>query len=221
MIPERFCTQIPQRMRSLIDAMEPIARDKDLLTSFALMAAMPVLIIPLERVAKRGGNGRNEINDLDVAPQFARAWGRKCREKFVDAFVPDREDRSKWRYLELPRDQIEQPSSWRDPLDRHPMHAGALNRIIDQDVMNVLMVLRHGLAHGSVVYLDEDGNESPFRRVTHLAFVAREKDEDRGRATSFRVLIVEQEAFLSFLKRWTDWIGGYEVASTLRTRAAA
>lgn len=221
MIPERFCTQIPQRMRSLIDAMEPVAREKDLLTSFALMAAMPVLIIPLERVSKKGAKGLNEINDLNVAPRFARDWGLKRCENFVDAFIPDREDRANWRYLELPRDQIERPSSWRDPLGRHPMHPGALNEINDQDVENVLLVMRHGLAHGSVVYLDEDGNENPFRRVTHLAFVARAKGADRGRATSFRVLIVEQEAFLSFLKRWTDWIGGYEVASSLGTRAAA
>ena len=68
---------------------------------------------------------------------------------------------------------------------------------------------------------DEDGNENPFRRVTHLGFVARAQGKDRGSATSFRVLIVEQEAFLSFLKRWTDWIGGYEVASSLGTMFAA
>lgn len=221
MIPERFCTQIPQRMRSLIDAMEPVARDKDLLTSFALMVAMPVLIIPLERVAKRGSQGKNEINDVHVAPRFAADWGQKRREKFVDAFVPNQEDRSKWRYLELPRDQIERPTNWKDTLGRHPLHPGAVNEIVNQDVENVLMVMRHGLAHGSIVYLDEDGNENPFRRVTHLAFVARAMGEDLGRATSFRVLIVEQEAFLSFLKCWTDWIGGYEVASSLRTRAAA
>ena len=115
MIPERFCTQIPQRMRSLIDAMKPVARERDLLTSFALMAAMPILIIPLERVAKKGATGSNEINDLDVAPRFARDWQQKRRGKFIDAFVADREERFKWRYLELPRDQIEQPGNWRDP----------------------------------------------------------------------------------------------------------
>ncbi len=221
MTPERFCTQIPLRMRSLIDAMEPIAREKDLLTSFALMAAMPVLVIPLERVARKGAKGRNEINDLRVVPGFAREWEQKRQEKFVDAFVPNREDRSNWRYLVLPRDQIERPSNWRDSLGRHPMQPGAINEIVDQDVENVLMVMRHGLAHGSIVYLDQEGNESPSRRVTHLGFVARAQGEDRGRATSFRVLIVEEEAFLSFLKGWTDWIGGYEVASSLATSAAA
>lgn len=221
MIPERFCTQIPQRMWSLINAMEPIAREKDLLTSFALMAAMPILIIPLERVAKKDASGKNEINDLHVAPRFAADWGQKRREKFVNAFVPNREDWSKWRYLVIPRNQIERPSAWKDALGRHPMHPGAVNEITEQDVENVLLVMRHGLAHGSIVYLDEDGNENPFRRVTHLGFVARAQGKDRGSATSFRVLIVEQEAFLSFLKRWTDWIGGYEVASSLGTMFAA
>lgn len=219
MVPERFCTQIPLRMRSLLDAMEPLAREKDLLTSFALMAAMPVLIIPLERVAiKKEGGAANEINDVGAAPRFAADWQLKKREKFVSAFLPRREEWSKWRYLELPKKDIEHPREWKDRLGRHPMQAGAINELKSQSVENVLLVMRHGLAHGSVVYLDENGYESPFRKVTHLGFVTRSRS---NLTENYRVLIVEEEAFLSFLKSWTDWISGYEIATTLASRESA
>lgn len=36
MIPERFCTEIPQRMMRLLDAMQPIAQETDLTTSLAV-----------------------------------------------------------------------------------------------------------------------------------------------------------------------------------------
>lgn len=49
MIPERICTEAPQRMIRLLEAMQPIAKQQDLTTSLALMVAMPLLIILLER----------------------------------------------------------------------------------------------------------------------------------------------------------------------------
>lgn len=221
MIPERYCTQVTQRMRSLIDTMEPTARTKDLLTSFTLMAAMPIVIIPLERVAQSRGSARNEINDLIVAPRFAKAWQKKRLENFLNAFVPDQLCRSNWRYLELSNEKIDKPSEWRDQLGRHPMSQGAVNEITKQNVENILTVMRHGLAHGSIIYLDEKGDENPMRKVTHLGFVVRATGQDRHYPKSFRVLIVEQEEFLSFLKRWTDWISDYEIAHSLVARVAA
>ncbi len=53
MTPERFCTEVPRRMRRLLDAMYPVAQQQDLTTSFTLMVAMPLLMIPLERTDAR------------------------------------------------------------------------------------------------------------------------------------------------------------------------
>lgn len=220
MIPERFSTEIPQRMRSLLDALEPIARQKDLLTSFTLMAAMPILIIPLERIAKNRVGPRNEINDVKKARNFSSAWTEVKSKKFTHEFLPSREERPRWRYLIIPKIQIDNPTSWKDSLGRHPIQPGAINEIDAQDVENILTVMRNALAHGSIVFLDENGEEKPNRRVTFIAFVSRVQVQERP-SVDFRVLIVDEESFLTFLKRWTEWISKFEMPSSLSRRIAA
>ena len=221
MIPERFSTEIPQRMRSLLDALEPIARQQDLLTSFTLMAAMPILIIPLERIAKNRVGPRNEINDVKKARNFSSAWTEVKSKKFTNEFLPSREERPRWRYLIIPKTQIDNPTSWRDSLGRHPIQPGAINEIETQDVENILTVMRNALAHGSIVFLDEKGEEKPKRKVTFIAFVSRVQGQERSSVDSFRVLIVDEESFLTFLKRWTEWISKFEMPSSLTRRIAA
>ena len=221
MIPERFSTEIPQRMRSLLDALEPIARQQDLLTSFTLMAAMPILIIPLERIAKNRVGPRNEINDVKKARNFSSAWTEVKFKKFTNVFLPSREERPRWRYLIIPKTQIDNPTSWRDSLGRHPIQPGAINEIETQDVENILTVMRNALAHGSIVFLDEKGEEKPKRKVTFIAFVSRVQGQERSSVDSFRVLIVDEESFLTFLKRWTEWISKFEMPSSLSRRIAA
>lgn len=210
MTPERFCTEVPQRMRRLLDVMHQIAKQQDLTTSFTLMVAMPLLMIPLERTNTR----RSVINDVDEAHSFVAALRRLKRQPFWEAFLRDSEQLHKWRYVEITR-KIDRPSEWRDTLDRHPMQPGARNDIKEQDVENVLLTLRHALAHGNVVYLNEDGDEAPGRRVTHLAFVS----DPRSGSAGYRVLIVEENAFVEFLKAWADWVARFNVDSSLRRAA--
>ena len=214
MIPERFCTEVPQRMRRLLDVMHPTAKKEDLTASFTLMVAMPLLMIPLERTMARRGEPVNVINDVDEARSFVAALNSRKRELFCEAFLKNPDQLHDWRYVEIVR-KIDRPSEWRDTLDRHPMQAGAHNDIKEQDVENVLLTLRHALAHGNVVYLNEDGDEAPGRRVTHLAFVS----EPRSGSDGYRVLIVEENAFVEFLKAWADWVAGFNVDSSLRSAA--
>ncbi len=209
MTPERFCTEVPRRMRRLLDAMYPVAQQQDLTTSFTLMVAMPLLMIPLERT-----NTRNTMNDVEGAHSFVGALQQLKRQPFWEEFLRVPEQLHKWRYVEISR-KIDSPSEWRDTLDRHPMQPGARNDIKEQDVENVLLTLRHALAHGNVVYLNEDGEEAPGRRVTHLAFVSKPHN---GRA-GYRVLIVEETAFMEFLKAWADWVGRFNVDSSMRRAA--
>jgi len=209
MTPERFCIEVPQRMRRLMDAMYPVAQQHDLTTSFALMVAMPLLMIPLERT-----NTRNTMNDVDEVYSFVGALRLLKLKLFWDRFLSEPELLHNWRYTEISR-KIDSPSEWRDTLDRHPMRPGARNDIKEQDVENVLLTLRHALAHGNVVYLNEDGEEAPGRKVTHLAFVS----EPRNGRPGYRVLIVEETAFIEFLKTWSDWIGQFNLDSSMRRAA--
>lgn len=214
MIPERFCTEIPQRMMRLLDAIQPIAQQQDLTTSMALMVAMPLLMIPLERTTTRRGEPVNAINDVHDARSFVAALRQLKGQPFHKAFLQRPDQLVQWRYLEVAKN-IDHPSEWRDSLDRHPLRRGAQNDIKEQNVENVLLTLRHALAHGNVVYLNEDGYEAPNRRVTHLAFVS----EGRSRVGAYRVLIVEENAFVEFLKAWAKWVSRFNMDSTLRRAA--
>ncbi|MBS0412799.1 MAG: hypothetical protein JSR68_00350 [Proteobacteria bacterium] len=214
MTPERFCTEVPQRMKRLLDVMYPMAQQEDLTTSFTLMVAMPLLMIPLERTAKKGHKPVNAINDVDAAQSFVRELQRLKRSLFSDAFLRDPGLLHKWRFTEIARD-INEPSQWRDSLGRHPMLPGARNDIKEQNVENVLLTIRHALAHGNVVYLNEEGKETPGRQVTHMAFVAN----GRPGSSAYRVVIVEEQAFVEFLKAWARWLSDYQIDSTLRRAA--
>ena len=209
MTPERFCTEVPQRMRRLLDSMYPIAVQQDLTTSFTLMVAMPLLMIPLERTATYKGAPANALSDVDTAKPFVRALLELKRGLFWEAFLCDPDLMRRWRFTEIAI-RIDQPSQWRDSLDRHPMRPGARNHIKDQTVEYVLLTLRHALAHGNVVYLNENGDEAPGRRVTHMAFVAAGRN-----SADHRVLIVEEVAFIEFLKTWASWLARYDTDSSL------
>ena len=210
MTPERFCTEVPQRMRRLLDTMYPIAQEQDLTTSFTLMVAMPLLMIPLERTATRGRDPANAISDVETAQPFVRALRQLKSGLFWQAFLRDPDLLHRWRFTEITR-RIDHPSQWRDSFDRHPMRPGARNDIKEQTVENILMTLRHALAHGNVVYLNEGGEEAPGRRVTHMAFVANGR-----RPNAYRVVIVEEAAFVEFLKAWADWVARFNMDSSLQ-----
>lgn len=87
MTPERFCTEIPQRMCRLLDAMQPIAKQQNLTTSLALMIAMPLLMIPLERTNTKKGNPVNVINDVDKARTFVDALNNCKKQLFWEVFL--------------------------------------------------------------------------------------------------------------------------------------
>lgn len=214
MTPERFCTEVPLRMRRLLDDMYPMAVQQGLTTSFTLMVAMPLLMIPLERTATRGRAPANAISDVNTARSFVQALRGLKQSLFWVEFLQNPELLHKWRFTEI-IDNINHPSEWRDSLGRHPMQPGARNDIKEQTVENVLLTMRHALAHGNVVYLNEEGDEAPGRRVTHMAFVA----SGLNQSVAYRVVIVEELAFVDFLKAWADWLARYNIDSSLRRAA--
>lgn len=220
MIPERFSVDVSMRMLMLLDACEPVARERDLTTSFALMAAMPLLIIPFERTnVDERGRAKSDLNDVVRDTPFFTEFSALLRRPFHSTFVagPGRPD--SWRFLELATTDIDHISAWRDSLGRHPFAPGAINEIKSQPVHVVLATLRHALAHANVVYLSEEGREEPGRRATHLAFVSRARRFSRGGAPTYRVVVVEETAFVDFLRTWAEWLRGVGMSTSLRVAA--
>jgi hypothetical protein len=189
MIPQRFVTEYPQRCGQLLGMLEPQARDAGLVGSFALLVASAAVTMPFGRMTERDHPlGQPEsglfrsIRQLRRRPFLAAPFWAGIVPKF-------------FRYAKIVNDP-EFANGWRDEAGNHPIHSSEV-----KDGDTVLRTIRHALAHGNVVYLDEHGHEIPGKQLRYLAFLSEHED---GR--SHRVAIFGEEDFLHFLKSWILWL---------------
>lgn len=202
-IPRRFVTEYPERCLALLDVVEPIARDKDFVASFALLSAASVLVIPYERLGahhpmkvERRSALYDALRGLEKKP-----WGAA---PFWDGREPD-----VWHFSRIMGDP-NKVSRWRNLEDLPSMSPDA-NDIRRRKAGEVLRVLRNALAHGNIVYLNKHGHESPDTQVEYLGFLSRyeETEEQRAEAETYRLVAVTDEGFLSFLRLWATWLAGF------------
>jgi hypothetical protein len=209
MIPQRFNVEYPQRCLQLLDAMEWQARDKDLLTSFVLMVAASILVIPFERLRKghpfkhdRGTSLSEAITTLEKERwSGATFWGGK--------------DPGNWRLSRIMGDP-NNVARWVDAEGRRSFSPEA-NDIDRRKAGQVLRALRNALAHGNVVYLNEAGQEAAGTPAKYLAFLSRyeEEEEQRAKAQTYRLIAVTDEDFLAFLRQWSLWLASFPFDSEL------
>lgn len=189
MIPQRFVTEYPQRCGQLLDMLEPHARGAELVGSFALLVASAAFTIPFGRMTEADHPlGRPERG-------LSRAIRQLRRRSFLETPFWGETAPAFFRYARIINDP-EYAGGWRDEAGIHPIHSAEI-----KDSNTVLRTVRHALAHGNVVYLDENGHESPGSRLRYLAFLSKHEDE-----RSHRVAIFGEEDFLAFLKAWIAWV---------------
>jgi hypothetical protein len=203
MIPQRFVVEYPQRCLKLLEVMEPFARDKQLVGSFSLLVASALFTIPYERLkAKHPLSGRT--SGLDAALRSIEG------ERFLMADFWDGTQTHDWRFSRI----VNSPEitlDWRDEKGIHPMNMDADNTIAERKTNVVLRVIRNALAHGNVIYLDENGFETVGATVQYLAFLSRyeETREQRKGSETYRLVATTEEDFLSFVKCWAHWLSGF------------
>jgi len=92
------------------------------------------------------------------------------------------------------------------------MRSHAQNTIARRKAGEVLRVIRNALAHGNVIYLDEQGFEKRHATVQFLAFLSRyEEDEvSRKHSETYRLVTTTEEGFLAFIKSWAKWLSSIE-----------
>jgi hypothetical protein len=189
MIPQRFVTEYPERCEQLLTLLEPHARERELVGSFALLVASAAFTIPFARMTEK----RHVLGEPER--ELSRAMKRLEDCSFLEAAFWNGAAPGFFRYAKIVNDP-EVAAGWRDTNRKHPMQSTEV-----KDGNTVLRTIRNALAHGNVVYLDENGYESPGQRLRYLAFLS--KHEDRH---SHRVVIFGEEDFLSFLKAWIAWV---------------
>ena len=202
MIPARFIFEYPQRCIQLIAAMEPVARSLNLIGSFSLLVAPSLFLVPYERMKKAHPLGEHERE-----PEIYIALRRVDRQKFVNAEFWRGSPRGSWRLTRIVT-EANHTNGWEDIEGLHPFSQAAKNQIDGADAEKVIRVIRNALAHGNIVYLDENGYERQGAQVQHLAFLSRyeESELDRQKSETYRVVSVTEEEFLHFLQDWAAWL---------------
>lgn len=203
MIPQRFAIEYPERSLELLDAFEPIAQDRDLYGTFSIMLAASILIIPWERA-----NGRHPLRQ-EAGGDLATGLRQLGRQRWLDAEFWQGMPAGEWRFSRIMGDPNE-VAEWQDDQGQ-PSFSPEANTIDQRDVTYVFRVLRNALAHGNIVYLDEQGQETWGERVHHIAFLSRyeETAEQRAAGETYRVVTVRETDFLPFVRAWAQWVSGH------------
>ena len=209
MIPERFCIEYPTRVMTLLEQLSPQAAAMDLSTTFVVSLAMPMLVIPFERL-KTG----HVFTDARGHPSLAQALQDVTPKRFRETPFWTEADRAKWHFGHVTQN-INNPSSWVDADGKHPLRGDSFSTAADAVFEDIIYTMRHGLSHGCVVYLDESGAENPHRRVTQIAFLAKAQGNSGLPPGARRLVVVEEQAFKTFLFAWCRWLRRYELPSTL------
>ncbi len=202
MVPQRFVFEYPKRCLELIDTMEPEARRKNLLGSFSLMVAPSLFLIPYERL-----NKKHPLREGDREPSLYRALKLIAKSDFLKAQFWKEEPTGDWRLSHIVT-PVNETWRWLTESNLHPF-AAAANVIQDASVDKVVRVVRNSLAHGNIVYLDENGKEEPGAQVRYLGFLSRyeETEEQRAKRETYRLIAVTEDGFLQFLRAWAAWLG--------------
>lgn len=190
MIPQRFVTEFPERCGQLLDMLEGQARKADLVGSFALLVASASFTIPFGRITET----RHPLGRSESALSDAIKGLKRCKS-FLNAPFWNGNPPELFRYAKILNDP-EHAEHWRNADGVHPINSSE-----KKDANTVLRTIRHALAHGNVVYLDENGHEKPGNSLCFLAFLDKHDD-----GKSHRVVIFEEEGFLAFLKAWIAWL---------------
>lgn len=204
-----FSKTLPMRCQTLLDELYeeqlPKAPDSDyrLKATFLLSVAMPMVILPLERIAKfADGTSSGHVNDAPLDQSLADEMKSMLLKSAGDSGFFDR---GKWA------------------VHRHDMKASgklSLATGLADDIANALSnpasealdsgytagklcsILRNSLAHGAVMFLDENGKSAEDRPVTKLAFIS----SDLRGESEYLFLRVSMADFRDFLRRWAAWL---------------
>lgn len=213
-VPIRFAIEYPRRVLELMDVLEAEARQRHLLGSFGLLAAAAVLTIPYERM-RTAHFLHDQVRDADLASGVKRLE----KVKFLSAPFWRDEAPGEW-YQSHVMASVDDVDAWRDETGRPCLNADA-NTIRRRNAAEVIRVLRNALAHGNIIYLNNDFREIPGHEMVYMAFLSRyeETEEQRKQAETYRVVVTSEEEFLRFVKAWAVWVSRFRLDRSVREAA--
>jgi hypothetical protein len=161
--------------------------------------ATPTIVVPFERILRTGEDGELYVDERRLGPELSKAVDNELgNTQFRQSrFFPSAD----WRFHQcrydgqnlggrLPRSAID---ALNDGASRDNVAAMATRKWIG--------CLRNALAHGGVMYLDEDGRQVDDQPAATLAMVSTSYKKDR-----LRIVRVSERGFLRFVVEWVGWL---------------
>lgn len=211
--PQNFSIDVPRRCKLLLDQLWPTVSNKadgrlPLNASFLLAISTPMVNLPVERIWKpQDGRAVGHLNDAVLDASLAKAVKANIGLQPVSQAPFYRA--GAWRYHYLPKGAaLPDLSRLGLPIAVHQAlaAAGGLTDANALDAKTFCNILRNGLAHGGVLYLDNNGQTTEGAPVTRFCFVSTK--QKNGAVVGLHFLQITMKEYRTFLGMWVGWLSG-------------
>lgn len=208
--PTHFSLEVPKRAHRLLRDLYEHLGDSDgtglsMKATFLLSVSMPIVILPIERILKYKRNPAEvHMNDAIINARLADAVDQALD---FDGKVHDTKFfAGSWQYAVLEKgygfpnlaaDGL--PINVAEQLDS----PNAIEDARNLSANRFCKILRNALAHGGVLYLDQNGRSVPGSPVRRFAFVSTDNPKNPTKLFFLRIKMAD---YRLFLERWIDWL---------------
>lgn len=217
--PSHFSLEVPKRAHQLLrDLYEQLGDSEDarlpLKATFLLSVSMPIIILPIERILKyKTKLAEGHMNDAILNAKLTKAVNQSidldAKASEAQFFV------GSWQYANLEKGlafpnlaAAGLPVDVAQKLDSPDAVENARNL----STSLFCSILRNALAHGGVLYLDQDGRSHSGAPVRRFAFVSTDKPNN---PTKLHFLRIKMADYRSFLQHWVDWLNAAAIQEFL------
>ncbi len=211
--PQNFSVDVPRRCNLLLEQLWHSVSEKadgrlPLNASFLLAISTPIVNLPVERIWKpQNGRAVGYLNDAVLDASLAKSVKSNIGQQPVSQAPFYRA--GAWRYHYLPKGAA-LPNLSRQglPMAVHQALSTA-GGVTDANALateTFCSILRNGLAHGGVLYLDSNGQTMEGAPVTRFCFVSTK--QKKGAVLGLHFLQVTMKDYRTFLGMWVSWLSG-------------
>lgn len=224
-IPQHYSLEIPTRCLHLLNIIQHSVTEDDgkhfggsLTTTMMLALATPMISLPYERIYKHLelGDAEGYADDRTLSTPFAEKLDAEINKTALtqnEYFA-----RLGWSFVKdvnVFNIAKRLPDDLADRLGTDE----ARNQAQAMSLAQFIACIRNALAHGGIMYLDENGRSSEGTAAMLLFISAKQRwpdpvfDEKKGKCVSvrpvtesLRLLRIPEGEFRTFLGRWVEWL---------------
>lgn len=206
--------EIALRAHQLLSELEHLAKnvigeepsDGSLRPTFLLTMAMPIIIQPYERFFRDPSKFRTTLmREFDGYSPHSRLAKGLDKLKAMTSLEGSPFSDVEWRFAHLKSEYgYKLADGMTQALRGYLKQSSALKKANEKAPKFVLEHLRHAMAHGSIMYLNEKWEPSLYGPVKFFLF-ANARPEGK-----VDFLLVSVEEFLVFITSWAAWLHDHE-----------